>query len=85
MGLGIAVLFLSVAPATAQSQPNVSPKKELVWSLPNNEIASPEFSQDGSLIVLVTRVHWPDGDEAEGLPESVFEKLEQRKQSSAWS
>jgi hypothetical protein len=81
VGLGIAVLFFSVESGTAQSRPNVSLKKELVWSLPNNEIASPEFSPDGSLIVLVTRVHWPDGDEAEGLPESVFEKLEQRKQS----
>lgn len=80
VGLGVAVLFFSVASATAQSHPNVSLKKALVWSLPNNEIASPEFSQDGSVIVLVTRVHWPDGDEAEGLPESVFEKLEQRKQ-----
>jgi dipeptidyl aminopeptidase/acylaminoacyl peptidase len=75
-----AVFVLSVASATAQSQPNVSLKKELVWSLSDNEIASPQFSPDGSLIVLVTRVHWPDGDEAEGLPESVFEKLEQRKQ-----
>jgi hypothetical protein len=76
----VAIFLLSVASATAQSQLNVSLKKELVWSLPDNEIASPQFSPDGSLIVLVTRVHWPDGDEAEALPESVFEKLEQRKQ-----
>lgn len=75
-----AVFVLSLASATAQTQPPIVPKKVLVWSLPDNEIASPQFSQDGSLVVLVTRVHWPDGDEAEGLPQSVFDKLEQRKQ-----
>lgn len=67
------------ASATAQSQPHIVPKKELVWSLPDNEIASPQFSADGNFIVVVSRVHWPDGDEAEGLPETFFEKLEARK------
>ena len=74
------LLLSSVQSATAQSQSNIAVKKELVWSLPDNEIASPKFSPDGSLVALVTRVHWPDGDEAESLPESVFDKLEQRKQ-----
>jgi hypothetical protein len=73
------VLFLSVASVTAQSQASTSLKKELVWSLPGNEIASPQFSADGNFIVLVSRVHWPDAEEAESLPEAFFNKLEARK------
>lgn len=76
----IIALIVLTASATAQNQPPIVLKKELVWSLPDNEIASPQFSRDGSLVALVTRVHWADGDEAESLPESVFDKLEQRKQ-----
>lgn len=74
----IIVLLLSVASATAQST-NIPVKKELVWSLAENEIASPQFSADGNFIVVVTRVHWPDGDEAEALPEPFLDKLEERK------
>jgi WD40-like Beta Propeller Repeat len=72
-------VLLSAASVIAQSQSHIVPKKELAWSLPDNEIASPRFSPDGSLVALVSRVHWPDGDEAESLPESVFDKLEQRR------
>ncbi len=53
--------------------------RELVWSFPESEIASPQFSADGNFIVLVSRVHWPDGYEAESLPQSFFTKLEARK------
>jgi hypothetical protein len=73
------MLVLMGASATALSQSHISLKKELVWSLPENEIASPQFSADGNFIVVVSRVHWPDGDEAEGLPETFFAKLEARK------
>jgi len=73
-------LLLSAASATAQSQPNIAVKKELAWSLPENEISSPQFSADGNFIVVVSRVHWPDGDEAESLPETFFDKLQARKQ-----
>jgi Tol biopolymer transport system component len=54
-------------------------KPALNWSRPGNEITSPQFSKDGNLIVLVTRVHVPDGGEAEGLPESYFKELEERQ------
>jgi hypothetical protein len=67
------------ASATAHCQTNISLKKELIWSLPGNEIASPQFSADGNFMVVVSRVHWPDGEEAESLPKSVFDKLEQRR------
>ena len=51
----------------------------MVWSLPENEISSPQFSADGNFVVLVTRVHWPDGDEAENLPDGFFKGLLDRK------
>src|SRR6267154_2972012 len=73
------MLGLIGASATTLSQSHISLKKELVWSLPENEIASPQFSADGKFIVVVSRVHWPDGEEAEGLPETFFAKLEARK------
>jgi hypothetical protein len=79
LALSCIVLFLSVASATAQSQSTIAVKKELIWSLPDNEIASLQFSPDDNFIVVVSRVHWPDGDEAEGLPEAFFSKLEARK------
>jgi hypothetical protein len=53
--------------------------KDLVWSQPEREIGSPQFSHDGNFIVLVSRVHWPDGAEAESLPDAFFDKLERRK------
>jgi hypothetical protein len=54
-------------------------KRGLNWSRPGNEITTPQFSMDGNLIVLVSRVHVPDGGEAEGLPESYFKELEERQ------
>jgi hypothetical protein len=75
----IGILSLIGVSATANGQASSSLKKELVWSLPETEIASPQFSADGNFIVLVSRVHWPDGEEAESLPETFFKKLEARK------
>jgi hypothetical protein len=58
----------------AQSQATVT--RELIWSAPGNEILSPQFSPDGNFVVLVTRVYWPDGGDAEGLPDSFLKSLE---------
>src|SRR6266436_10437673 len=75
---GISLLVL--AHSLAASGQTSTVKKELDWSLRENEIETPQFSPDGNFIALVTRGHWPDGEEAESLPESFFTKLEQRKQ-----
>jgi hypothetical protein len=50
-------------------------RKDLVWSAPGNQILTPEFSPDGNFLALVTRTYWPDGGEAESLPDSFFKKL----------
>lgn len=76
----ILAFFLLSVFARAQNASPTIPHKDLVWSLPDNEVGPPRFSPDGTRVALVTRVHWPDGDEAEGLPESVFKKLQQRKE-----
>jgi hypothetical protein len=75
-------MFLVIAgasPGTAHGQSSIAVKRDLNWSRPGNEITTPQFSMDGNLIVLVTRVHVPDGGEAEGLPESYFKGLEERQ------
>jgi hypothetical protein len=76
---GITGLLLLAVSGSSWAAGQTQISKELVWSRPESEISSPQFSADGNFIVLVTRVHWPDGAEAEGLPDSFFEKLEQRK------
>lgn len=81
VGISLLCLFI-VALLPTMGLAGGSPKRELVWSEPENEISSPEFSSDGNFIVLVTRAHWPDGHEAEGLPEDYFQKLEKRKQDN---
>jgi len=58
----------------AQIQASVT--RELIWSAPGKEILSPQFSPDGDFVVLVTRAYWPDGADAEGLPDSFFKRLE---------
>src|SRR5579864_2537280 len=73
-------LLLMFVPPRSSGQATDLVTKELVWFLPEHEVASPQFSEDGHLIVFVSRVHWPDGDEAESLPESFLTKLEHRKQ-----
>lgn len=55
--------------------------RELVWSAPGSEIRSPQFSPDGNFVVLVTRAYWPDGGDAEGLPDSFFKSLEAHKKA----
>jgi hypothetical protein len=72
------VVIASDAPGGGQG--NLAIKRDLVWSWPECEVDSPRFSDDGNFIVLATRVHWPDGAEAEGLPDSFFTKFEERKQ-----
>jgi len=72
-------LLILAAFATANAQVKVQVTKELDWSLRENEIEFPQFSPNGNFVVLVTRVHRPDGDEAESLPGSVFKRLEQRQ------
>jgi hypothetical protein len=52
--------------------------QELVWPAPGDEIRSPQFSPDGNFVVLVTRAYWPDGGDAEGLPDWFFKSLEAR-------
>jgi hypothetical protein len=71
-----AVLMVCSSASLAQ---NPIVKRDIVWPQPESEISSPRFSPDGNFVVLVTRVHWPDGAEAEGLPESFFKGLEARK------
>jgi hypothetical protein len=75
------MLFVIAAtcPSRAQGQSSIAVKLDFKWSRLGNEITTPQFSMDGSLIVFVTRVHIPDGGEAEGLPESYFRGLEERK------
>ena len=71
--------LVAITSSAAAGQAPAPLKKDLVWSQPESEISSPQFSADGSLIVLVTRVHWPDGADAEDLPETFFKKLYARQ------
>jgi hypothetical protein len=77
-------LFLVViaSDASAGGQDSLLIKRDLVWSRPECEVDSPRFSDDGNFIVLATRVHWPDAAEAEGLPDSFFVKLTERKRKN---
>jgi len=74
----LALLFLTasivVVPDT-NSQSQAPIKTELVWSRPGDQILTPGFSPDGNFLVVVTRAYWPDGGDAEGLPESFLKKL----------
>ena len=49
-----------------------------MWSRPGDQILTPGFSSDGNFVVLVTRAYWPDGADAEGLPDSFFKRLAAR-------
>jgi len=68
-------LLLLIASQGLNGQSGFPLKRELVWSEPGEEIATPQFSPDGNFVVLVTRAYWPDGGDAEGLPDSFFKKL----------
>jgi hypothetical protein len=76
------LLLLLVSQEDAYSQSVFPLRKDLVWSKPDQEIVSAAFSPDGTLVALVTQVRWPDGHEAEGLPESFFTRLEERKKAN---
>lgn len=71
-------LLLLIASQGLNGQSVFTLKRELAWSEPGEEIATPQFSPDGNFVVLVTRAYWPDGADAEGLPESYFKKLSAR-------
>jgi hypothetical protein len=78
----LALLLLIAFGVSTQSlngQTQLPLKRDLVWSSPGDEIITPEFSSDGSYIVLVTRAYWPDGGDAEGLPDTFFKNLEDKK------
>jgi hypothetical protein len=66
--------------ANGQSQPPL--RRELVWYQPGDQIQTPGFSPDGKFLVLVTRAYWPDGADAEGLPDSFFKKLSARAKAN---
>lgn len=68
----------SVAP-TLRAQSSSAVKRDLAWFSPGDEIDTARFSPDGAFVLLVTRSHWPDGHEAEGLPDAYFKKLEEKK------
>jgi hypothetical protein len=74
----VAFFSLIAVPGTASAQARVPVRRELVWSLTENETEAPHFTDDGAFVVLVSRVHWPDGAEAEELPEAFFERLHER-------
>ena len=75
----VLLAFLTAISALSSGQASSPVSKELVLSLPDSEIASPQFSDDGNFIVLVSRTHWPDGDEAESLPAAFFKELQARR------
>jgi hypothetical protein len=76
------VLLFLITPQGLNGQSASPLKKELVWSEPGEEIVTPQFSPDGTLVVLVTRAYWPDGGDAEGLPDSFFKKLSARAKAN---
>ncbi len=76
------VLLLLITPQGLNGQSAATLKKELVWSEPGEEIVTPQFSLDGTFVVLVTRAYWPDGGDAEGLPDSFFKKLSARAKAN---
>ena len=71
-----AAFALALCAPRAASQTGLAAKRDLVWSQAGTEIRTPAFSPDGQLVVFVTRPYWPDGHEAEDLPESFFKSLE---------
>ena len=76
------VLILLIAFQGLNGQEVFPLKKELVWSKPGEEIVTPQFSPDGNFVVLVTRAYWPDGGDAEGLPDSFFQQLSARAKAN---
>jgi hypothetical protein len=77
--LALLCLATAVYPGRVRCQAVFPVKRDLVWSQPGNEIDSVKFSSDGNFIVLVNRVNWPDGEDAESVPETFFKGLEEQK------
>lgn len=77
---GLVILFAAsvILVQGIRAQTQAPATRELVWSAPGKEILSPRFSPDGNFVVLVTRAYWPDGADAEGLPDSFFKRLQAR-------
>jgi hypothetical protein len=75
------LLLLTISPSglAIAGQTAIPVRRDLLCSWPESEIQSPRFSPDGKFLVLTTRVHLPDGVEAEGLPSSFFARLAQRQ------
>lgn len=73
----IVVMMSGTKAACVEEKANVVPVLE--WTRAGNEILMPHFSPDGTRIALVTRVHWPDGHEAEDTPNRFFKNLKQRQ------
>lgn len=73
---GCLLLLGTINPCLGHAQ---NLKKQLTWSIPGNEIRSPRFSLGGNRIALVTRMHWPDGHEAESYSERYFRDLESKR------
>src|SRR5690349_16118168 len=81
----VAILFLlaqlmSIRRSTVESLPSV--KRILVWPAEGQGSLTPRFSADGRFIVLNTRGYEPDGDDAEGLPDSFFKDLEVKEKAN---
>ena len=72
--------FISIRRSTVESLPSV--KRILVWPAEGQGILTPQFSADGKFIVLNTRGYEPDGDDAEGLPDSFFKDLEAKEKAN---
>jgi hypothetical protein len=80
--LALLCLATAVYPVRVHGQAVFPVKRELDWSQPGNEIDSLKFSSDGNFIVLVNRVNWPDGEDAESVPATFFKGLEERKKEN---
>lgn len=79
----VVLLALATPAATAFCDDSgVRLVKILEWTRAEHEILTPRFSADGTRIALVTRVHWSDGEEAEGLPQRYFDDLDRRRKQN---
>ena len=77
----LVAVLLAFSWPQAGGQTDLTAKRELVWPQAGREIRTPAFSPDGKFVVLVTKNYWPDGEDAEGLPDSFFRALEARAKS----
>lgn len=77
-------MFLAIASGAANAKA-VKPEFRKIWSAPNTEINSPEFSRDGKHIAFCRKIHSPDGHEAESYSNDELNKRAQKsKKDSRW-